>query len=219
MKNTLPVKDIEVKIYRYLKMNQYWWVVPRISYSVWEADLIAWGSHKGILEVEIKRSWADYNNDKLKHTYQLREVLSDLDKAHNLILEKEISKLKKIVAPEKLRSLYESFKVAPVYKYDALLNFFDLSWRPNYFMYAAPIELAEKISADPNRKHPFGVIGVRDNGQVLVLNKTMRLCKLRPWYMANFRNELFKRSMNFMDKYFQWNKYIDNEDELLKASI
>lgn len=184
-------------VYRYLKSRGYWWIVPELSYCCWSGDFIAWGKGKGILEVEIKQTWADYKKDFTK------SVCSPLVKIYNYHrygmrcnmrckIERELS------------------------KYRWLLGSYPCAWRPTHFTFAAPVELAERIKDDPDRPKQFGVISVREISRRCVdkepvkfmvadnIEPVRRLMKIRPEMLGRFKGDLFTRAMWAMDSFYEY---------------
>lgn len=205
---------LELCTYAHIKELKYWWLIPRMSYACWEADFIAFAPKKGIMEVELKMTWGDYKSDGKKfmdgwsgHALWTR-LFAQTEK-------KKKDKTRKVPKP----------RVSPIiYKYDWLLGDYPCAWRPNYFMYAAPIKLAEKIMNDPERKKCFGVLGVIEEGEDKDVHKleyggtiswikgkryrtktlvpAKKLMELHPIWMPKFKEATFKRSGWFMDTYF-----------------
>lgn len=81
-------------------------------------------------------------------------------------------------------------------------------WRPEYFVYAAPTELAKRIAADPALPKPFGVWSVKEipaHGTCLEyahvqssLKRMRKLVTLTPEQHGRFRNAVFNRSLNIV---------------------
>lgn len=131
-------------VLHHLRYRGYYWILPEVDYG-WKADFIGfYGSN--IIEVETKNSWSDYKKDALKSDEWIR-----------------IKMLRQLVKKHKPKSYHYYYpKVPAVTKYEFLQGSYPCVWKPNYFVYAAPFELAERIAADPLRPKCFGVWGVRD---------------------------------------------------------
>ena len=171
---------IESAMYHYLKRNAYWWVMPELDYK-FRADFIAWGSKKGVLEVEIKRTWADYRHDYVK------SVDSHLNWAH---------------FNKKGRDITHPKRFPTVQKHNWLKGNYPCNWRPEYFMYAAEPELAKRIADDPALPKGFGVVKVRNENNVYSLKRVARLITLTPEQHGRFRKDVFKRAMSQADKFY-----------------
>lgn len=184
---------IERAVYHHARMRGYYWIVPEISYGNWFADFICCGPQKGVLEVEIKRSWSDYQNDYLKSVtrFPTQKNYFKRDRYYNNINKK----------PQ-------------VMKYKWLLGSYPCPWRPEYFVYAAPTELAERIAADPNLPKPFGVWPVKEvpaSGTRLEyanvqyhLKRMRRLITLTSEQRGRFKNDIFKRALTIVDKIYDY---------------
>jgi len=191
-------RTLEEYVYYYTKVHKYWWAIPRFHYAHWEADFICFGPGKGILEVEIKTSWSDYRADAKKVTYEECFGIGSKDAQYFKKMERDISKLNTRSAQWKPPKT----PMAPISKHDWLLRDYPCAWRPNYFVYAAPVKLAQKIAKDEKRKVPFGVWGFTDDGYGIPYITPRKLMKFRPWWMGEFKFSSWKRAMWFMDTYF-----------------
>jgi hypothetical protein len=200
----MKTRELEEGVYSFAKYHKrYWALIPRFMYAgLFEADFIAFGKGKGITEIELKVSWSNYKSDYTKHTWDGRAEKRPGDNFNNKYYERELSRLKRIHGKD-YEFPHNKVSVKALSKYEWLLGTYDCSWRPNIFIYAAPMKLAERIATDSQRKKPFGVWGV-DEDRVRVLVHPKRLLKLRPWYMGNFRSDVFRRSINCMDSYFKF---------------
>lgn len=168
-------------IYRYLLARGYWWVLTEMSYHSFYADFIASKPVGGIiLELELKTSWNDYRNDYLK---------SGNYRSHSL--RKRSLKYKKVVQSPVCES-----------KYEWLTGNYPCRWKPTHFAYAAPAELAHRIYHDKYRNRAFGVLEIRGENDVRSLSPVRRLHKLKEGEYSRFKDDAFKRAMNFMTKYF-----------------
>lgn len=74
----MSAPNLEREVYQYARANGYWWLIPELSYAYWAADFIAWGPKKGILEIEVKRSWNDYRADGKKCGDRKLDLDSDI---------------------------------------------------------------------------------------------------------------------------------------------
>jgi len=166
---------IEQVVYRDGKRKGFWWLVPELDYG-WKADFIAFGPKKGIYEIEIKRSWQDYQND--------------------------FRKSRTLAGTGKFLKRQRSWHRETVTKYQWLLGSYPCRWRPTHFVYVAEGDLADRIANDPAKPKQFGVWKVV--GRYLVgLKKPRRLCKITPEQMGKFRHDLFNRALWFMDTYYK----------------
>jgi len=183
--------NIEKLAYNEARGDGYWWVIPELTYYAWVADFIAWGPQKGVLEIEVKRTWEDYNNDKRKVCdFRTSRRIKRKDGRYDVV--------------KWAGNKYH--EIQAVTKYEFLIGSYPCSWRPNYFAYAAPEELALRIAKDPERPARFGVWSIykaRNNGYYLKkIVMTRKLCSLRPEWQNKFKEAVLKRALNAMDSYF-----------------
>lgn len=225
------IEPIYQAAHSYIKRSGYRWMIPELSYAGWSADFIAWGPSKGILEIEKKLTWSDYCADKLKscdyrHSFTLRDgtgkkALALADKYSERTgrhkNNREIGKQGHLAYVNKIVDWSSGFKEKTdkvecsvhtvVTKYGWLLGSYPCSWRPTHFVYLAPLELAERIAADPERPKPFGVWGfVEAHGtaedHIKLVRPVRRLAKINPMWLVNFKREAFTRACFFMDGYY-----------------
>jgi hypothetical protein len=183
--------NIEKLCYNEARGDGYWWVLPEVSYYAWIADFIAWGPRKGVLEIEVKRTYEDYCADKRKVCdFRTSRMIKRKDGRHAVV---------GWVGNKK-------HDIPQVTKYEFLNGAYPCSWRPNYFVYAAPEELALRIAADTERPSRFGVWSIYKarNGSHYVkkLVMTRKLCTIKPEWVQKLEKDMFKRAMNAMDTYF-----------------
>lgn len=203
------IDTIATAVYQYCKYNNYYWIIPEMSYHEWRADFIAYGPKKGILEIEIKTSWADYKNDRKKMTKRLEPIEKILPRVYENRLGQ-----KNLFSPVS-RRLYENPIMLP--KYEWLLGDYPCRWRPNKFVYAAPHELAQRIADDPDRPKQFGVWAVKitkygtgesgtcqpvEYGTCEPIARCVKLQKIKPEHHSIFTQEAMKRALWFMDNWF-----------------
>jgi len=170
---------LEANVFRLLRYRGYSWAFPQMSYGCWIADFIAWGKGKGILEVEIKRTWADYKND-----YKKSATKNCLRGGYSFMNDVRIKKLSWLV--------------------DGKTNG---KWRPNLFIYCAEPELAERIVNDSDLPKGFGVWKI-DRKHLYscdgVIKRPRRLYKLSDKEFDGFKEAAFKKSLHLMDKYWEF---------------
>jgi hypothetical protein len=133
----------------HLLASGYWKVLPEVSWNGWFADYIAWGTKPGVLEVEVKQSWSDYLNDRIKSCSDRVRMFDQFWNEHRQPGDWYPPKLRKAIRQIPARRKYECLWSGPA------------RWRPTHFLYAAPMELACRIAADPERPRQFGVWGFR----------------------------------------------------------
>lgn len=177
-----------VAIFHHARGLGYRWVLPEVPYHVWYADWIAWGPRKGILEIEFKRSMtnaradarkvSDYRSHRFSHG-RVREIAQTLRGPYHY----------------STKVAYEG-KIPSVSKHEWLCGSYPCRWRPNYFVMAAPIELAEQIRDAGILSKSFGIWGVRKNGGVVTLRKMSRLCKLESGKFRAFEQAMRERAFN-----------------------
>lgn len=187
--------NIEKVVYNEARRDGYWYVLSQMAYYNWVADFIAWAPKKGILEIEIKRTWEDYNNDKRK--------ICDYRASREI---KDRLRRKTRVGWSKQERL------PPVTKYEFLRGLYPCLWRPNYFVYAAPAELADRIANDIECPSKFGIwsIYTSRNGHCYVqkIRKVTRLCTITPEWQARFEKDALKRALAAMDVYFGYKGFV-----------
>jgi hypothetical protein len=172
-------------VFWYLRKRGYKYVIPELSYNGWFGDFIASGLRSGgILEVELKHSWTDYKNDYAKSCDWRSEAMNKIKSKQNDVL------------------YWGRQEVAFVSKYDFLTGDYPALWKPNYFAYAAPGELAQRIKEDRTRPKPFGVLEIKPNGKVISLSPSNRIRKLDPCEANLCRVDSNRRAVNFMDNYY-----------------
>ena len=186
--------NVHYAVYWRLKRLKYWWVVPELNYESWFGDFIGATGKGKIIEVEIKHSWSDYQADKWKS--KPRRHWWSVEKQ---IIERGINHKKRIGPSDK--------PVPDLTKWEFLKGDFPCRWRPNYFVIAAPGDLADKIMTDPELPKGFGVWGVEptlgsrgpQDCIVRVLRRTPRLAKTRPHWMAEYQKAMAKRCCSLLD--------------------
>ena len=185
-------RSIEAAVYWYCKHLGYHCVVPEQGYECWFADFIAWAPQKGILEIEIKRSWSDYRADANK-TCSLRSELWNKRTARSW------------------NCCKKAREIQPMTKYEYLRGAYTMSWKPTHFVFAAPLDLAKQIAADPDRPTHLGVWGVNIErspyNSVVNLKRMRRLYRIQPEAMARFKADLFDRAIRTLDNHY-WNLWI-----------
>jgi hypothetical protein len=157
-----------------------------MAYAEFYADFICWGPQKGILEIEIKNSWSDYQNDYKKGFCRLPTQVS--------------------LEQRRFWKYMEIHKRPFISKHNWLLGSYECQWRPEYFIYAAPRWLAERIANDPNLPKSFGVwpiIETKHGARVgYVLKKMRRLIRLKPEQHGKFRKAMFDRALHVIDRMY-----------------
>ena len=122
MQEAIVSLSFDAAVYYHARYSGYWAIVPEMSYKDWRADFICWGPKKGILEIEVKHSWSDYQNDFFKDCRRRQLKISEWRCFRN-VRDKNIPR---------------------VSKHEWLLGQYPSSWAPTHFLYAAPLELAKE---------------------------------------------------------------------------
>lgn len=145
------------------------------------------------MEIEIKKTWADYCNDYNKLSKDRENMARKLQYKYTT---------NKYIPFHRMD--YENIVKAAIKK-EWLLGLYPCGWRPQYFVYAAPQELAKKIAEDTRVPEGFGIWEVRER-HICSIKKMKRLCTLTPEQMGRFRNDVFSRAMYILDNLYKGGK-------------
>ena len=212
--------SLEHSAYHMARRLGYFYVFPQMSYAEWVADFICWYPGMGILEIEIKRTWADTMADRAKtsdcRTRGIYNRVQDLwGKGLPLFddptAETRLSKLR-----DKSYNAYAPPIVKAVTKWEWLQGAYSCGWRPTHFAICAPDELARKIVESPAVPQCFGVWAMDGpRGYDDILRRTRRLCKLDTRQQREFERDAFRRAMAVMKNYYEMER-TDEEEEMRK---
>jgi hypothetical protein len=208
--------SLERSAYHMARRMGYHYVFPQMSYAEWVADLICWYPGKGILEIEIKRNWADTMADKAKTSRCRTDSIYNRVQClwgKNLPLFDDEGTRKKF---EELRD--HSFWppqsiVRPVTKWEWLQGEYPCGWRPTHFVICAPDELAHKIAESSAVPLCFGVWAMDGpKGYDDILRRTRRLCKTNVRNQREFERAAFRKALNVMEAYYDMERQDEREE-------